>query len=61
MKTASGEVSVPESPAEGGLTILRPGFWHPKSERYTLAGDRGKHEPPEIKGRACTWDADASR
>jgi hypothetical protein len=41
--------------------VLKPGFRHPRSERKEASAGRGRSGPPEIKGRACTWDQDPDR
>jgi hypothetical protein len=36
-------------------TVLRAGFRHPRSQPGP--NSTGRTEPPEIKWRACSWDA----
>jgi|CXWL01.1.fsa_nt_gi hypothetical protein len=36
-------------------TILRAGFRHPRSQAGSMSSERT--EPPQIKWRACSWDA----
>lgn len=36
-------------------TVLRAGFRHPRSQAGPTSSERT--EPPEIKWKACSWDA----
>jgi hypothetical protein len=56
MNTAGVDTESPANGQKAQPTILKHGFRHPRSERKEILADRGRNGPPEIKGRACTWD-----
>jgi hypothetical protein len=57
MKASSRNIETHGNVQKGSVTVLMNGFRHPNSDRKTITEDRDRDEPPEIGGRACTWDA----
>jgi hypothetical protein len=61
MTTADIVTGSPANRQKDRPLVLKQGFRHPRSERKEASADRGRNGPPEIKGRACTWDQDPDR
>ena len=56
-KAGSNAHGTSRSAEQGPATILRQGFRHPRSVGGLPTNEHRRNGPPEIKERACTWDA----
>ena len=54
---STSDVEAPNNKRNAAPTILRHGFRHPRSEGVSSSDICAKTEPPEIKWKACSWDA----